>query len=276
MADLAESIFRDYVGSPQRLNRPVDNGDLIGGIYRDYLFPPKRTVARTNQFGEIEIGGEIGASDVLNEFDASMQPAAEIIADVVPGSAQERSVGRLSDLVDERAGLEDRPIRGVLNSAEIGLEGLGLAADLAPGLKALGLGGAALASIMARRTSPLSGLATAPQARLQQGVIGSPMAERVDKRVLAERRVNKLFDGAIEFERRKAPRRKDMAVRNEDLPMDVYVYHGTGEGAFRSIRNNGLEPKNGKTYFSNKDEYAKTYASMIIARSIFIRRGTAN
>ena len=41
-----------------------------------------------------------------------------------------------------------------------------------------------------------------------------PMATRVDKRLIAERRVNQLFDDAIEYERRKAPRR-NMAVRNE-------------------------------------------------------------
>ncbi len=40
-----------------------------------------------------------------------------------------------------------------------------------------------------------------------------PMAVRVDKRIIAERRVNKMFDDVAANDRRKKPRRKDMAIR---------------------------------------------------------------
>jgi len=40
-----------------------------------------------------------------------------------------------------------------------------------------------------------------------------------------------------------------------------YLYHGTGEGAFRKIREEGLIPQGGKPlYFADKEQYAKTYA----------------
>lgn len=43
---------------------------------------------------------------------------------------------------------------------------------------------------------------------------------------------------------------------------DKYLYHGTGEGAFRQIRKKGLRPNasNGKTYLSDAEQYAETYA----------------
>jgi len=40
-----------------------------------------------------------------------------------------------------------------------------------------------------------------------------------------------------------------------------YIYHGTGEGSFRKIRENGLIPQNGQSiYFSDSEQYARTYA----------------
>jgi len=40
-----------------------------------------------------------------------------------------------------------------------------------------------------------------------------------------------------------------------------YLYHGTGEGAFRNIRKYGLTPPPGKyIYLSNTEEYAQTYS----------------
>jgi hypothetical protein len=39
-----------------------------------------------------------------------------------------------------------------------------------------------------------------------------------------------------------------------------YLYHGTGEGAFRKIREQGLVPKNNKIYATDSEKYAKTYA----------------
>jgi len=42
---------------------------------------------------------------------------------------------------------------------------------------------------------------------------------------------------------------------------DEYLYHGTGEGAFRRIREEGLTPQGEKyLYFADKEQYAKTYA----------------
>jgi hypothetical protein len=45
--------------------------------------------------------------------------------------------------------------------------------------------------------------------------------------------------------------------------VDEFLFHGTGEGAFRKIREMGLIPQQeGKyLYFSNREGYAKTYAS---------------
>jgi len=41
-----------------------------------------------------------------------------------------------------------------------------------------------------------------------------------------------------------------------------YLYHGTGEGAFRNIRKHGLNVgSNGYLYLSNTKEYADSYAS---------------
>lgn len=40
-----------------------------------------------------------------------------------------------------------------------------------------------------------------------------------------------------------------------------YLYHGTGEGAFRKILEKGLSPVNGKGYLSDSEQYARTYAS---------------
>lgn len=39
-----------------------------------------------------------------------------------------------------------------------------------------------------------------------------------------------------------------------------YLYHGTGEGAFRQIRLHGLLCRNGKVYFSDNESYSLTYA----------------
>ena len=39
-----------------------------------------------------------------------------------------------------------------------------------------------------------------------------------------------------------------------------YLYHGTGEGAFRKIIEQGLNPVGGKGYLANTEDYAKTYA----------------
>ena len=183
--ELTTSIFSDYInqGIANQLDRPRLNygDDLISGIYRDYVEQPgfgeTSRSARTNQFGEIEIGGDIEASDVSNEADKVLSPFAGVVADVLPGSAQVRSYERLGDLADERDTLEDRPIRYGLNLAETALEGAGFAADIMPGLKALGIAGAALVPMMARRTKSLSGLATAPQANRMTGTIGSKGGE---------------------------------------------------------------------------------------------------
>lgn len=45
------------------------------------------------------------------------------------------------------------------------------------------------------------------------------------------------------------------------LGKEDYLFHGTSEGAFRKIRESGLQPKNGKIYATNSQDYAKTYAS---------------
>ena len=45
-------------------------------------------------------------------------------------------------------------------------------------------------------------------------------------------------------------------------PSDVpeFLYHGTGEGAFRQIRQHGLKCRNGKVYCANTEQYAETYS----------------
>lgn len=39
-----------------------------------------------------------------------------------------------------------------------------------------------------------------------------------------------------------------------------FLYHGTGEGAFRHIREEGLKPQNGKVYVTDSLGYAASYA----------------
>ena len=40
-----------------------------------------------------------------------------------------------------------------------------------------------------------------------------------------------------------------------------WLYHGTGEGAFRNIKKQGLVPKNSKIYATDSLDYAKTYSA---------------
>lgn len=49
-----------------------------------------------------------------------------------------------------------------------------------------------------------------------------------------------------------------MATRTQAPP--EFLYHGTGEGAFRRIREEGLKPANGKLYATDSLQYATSYA----------------
>ena len=191
------------------------NEEAIEGLFRDYIHG-----ARQDQFGRFKVGGDLTIDDLGVELDDQLSPHAEAIADVVPGSAQQRSIGRIESLVDERSDLEGRPLRQATNAADIALEGAGLAADFIPELKAGAAGIAGLVTVMALRGKKST--AGTIESLLKQGgnvSTGTPMATRVDKRLIAERRVNKLFDGVIENDRRVATERRAMAVRNEELPI---------------------------------------------------------
>ncbi|MFA5490204.1 MAG: hypothetical protein WC284_13460 [Candidimonas sp.] len=47
---------------------------------------------------------------------------------------------------------------------------------------------------------------------------------------------------------------------NEINDKNQYLYHGTSEGAFRRIREEGLKIRNGKIYFSDSEKYSTTYS----------------
>lgn len=59
-----------------------------------------------------------------------------------------------------------------------------------------------------------------------------------------------------------AKKKKDIYVKEKKkLFVSSYLYHGTGEGAFRKIREQGLIPQEGKElYLANTEEYARSYA----------------
>jgi len=110
------------------------------------LLPHNNALVRRNPYGQIQVGGPIGWRDIR----AQPFPGAELLADIIPGSAQERSLGRLNALAEERSLLEERPIRNVLNRAEAGAEYAGLAADAFPALKGLGIAASTLIPFMMR------------------------------------------------------------------------------------------------------------------------------
>ena len=57
-----------------------------------------------------------------------------------------------------------------------------------------------------------------------------------------------------------AKKKKDIYIKEKKMKT-TYLYHGTSEGSFRNIREQGLIPQDGKmTYLSNTEKYAKTYA----------------
>jgi hypothetical protein len=122
--------------------------------------------------------------------------ANELAKDIIPGISHLRSVERIGEINERNKG-DVSPIRRLLNNADIALEGAGMAADFVPGLKGLGLAAGSLAPL-AKRLGKVT-----------------PMAERLNQRQIADRRIEKMFDSSITNERRQGPRR-EMAVRNDE------------------------------------------------------------
>ncbi len=128
------------------------------------LAPPGRNaLAMQDRYGRFQVGGPIGWQDVKGQG----FPGAEILADIIPFSAQERAIDHINTLLKEEG---MTPIRNVLNKAEMGLEGAGLVADILPGVKAATMTLGPLVAAMAQRGGRLSKLAKAFQN--QQGIIG--------------------------------------------------------------------------------------------------------
>ena len=75
------------------------------------------------------------------------QTAAEITADILPGTGHQRGYNRMVEAMSRET---DRPIRNILNKAEAGLEGAGLVADFIPGLKAAGVAAGSILPWMMR------------------------------------------------------------------------------------------------------------------------------
>ena len=139
------------------------------------LTPESRnTLAIQDQYGQFQVGGPIGINDIKGAIarDPFMQGLGGVIADIVPGSAQTRSVDRINALQEDRSLLEERPIANVLNMAEQGTEYAGLAADAFPALKGLGIAASSLIPFMMRRAKPLTGLAKYANTMKQGGSIG--------------------------------------------------------------------------------------------------------
>ena len=75
------------------------------------------------------------------------QQAAEITADILPGTGHQRGYNRMVEAMSRET---DRPIRNILNKAEGALEGAGLVADFIPGLKAAGVAAGSILPWMMR------------------------------------------------------------------------------------------------------------------------------
>ena len=134
---------------------------------------PANALARRDAFGRVLVGGPIGLRDITSQ----PFPGAEFIADIIPGSAQERSINRLQDQYAAYQNAE-RPLTKALRAADMALEGSGLAADLFPAIKAGAATASFLLPMMARHNEAMSGIARA--LKKQRGIIGGPGAKTAD------------------------------------------------------------------------------------------------
>ena len=196
---------------------------------RNALYGPTESygLPRQDRYGRFLIGGDLGLNTPAGQLDAAFE--------ILPGVGDYRALDRAGDALTER-----RLVPDLMGGAKVEMprmaegifEGVTAAPVIGDAATLLKMGAASLPGLlamMARRSDDIFAKGMAPQARHMQGAIGQPMAVKVDKRLIGERRVNKLFDDAIEYERRKAPRRKEMAVRNEvDIPKKWY--HGSRDG----------------------------------------------
>ena len=108
----------------------------------------------------------------------------------------------------------------------MGLEGGTTALSLVPGVKMAAAALPGIIAMMSRQSDAVIDLARG-SLRYQGGSIGiKPMAERIDKRILGERRVNRMFDEMAANNRRVAPERR-MAVRNEAAEQAKICYKGS-------------------------------------------------
>lgn len=245
------------------LNRNSPNS-LIGQA-EDY-----GTLPIKNQYGQYQVGGDLGGREGVLDKAYEVLP---FVGDV-----------RAMDRAQEAARPTITP--NLMGGADVGIEDPYTAAfETATAMPAVGdvatlfkMGAMSLPGIialMARKTDDVVSLARGPL-RSQAGTIGSkPMAVPMDKRLIGERRVNRMFDEMAANNRRVTPERRQMAVRNPaqsaDLPMDeasrmaraqemgfdtdnVY-YHGTG---------NDIEKFNsdlGGVYFTDDPSYADRYTT---------------
>ncbi|MCP5012450.1 MAG: hypothetical protein GY942_20920 [Aestuariibacter sp.] len=130
------------------------------------------------------------------------KPVGEIAADIIPVSAQQRSIERSGGILERMQDPNTSTIGKVLSGADLTLEGAGLAADVVPGLKAAGVGLASLGSLipmMARKGDIGSSIAAALKG--QRGTIGQADNLPMDE--------------------------ASRMARAKEMGMDTDVYHGT-------------------------------------------------
>lgn len=101
------------------------------------------------------------------------QPVAEVVSDVIPGISHKRSLNRIEESLSGIGGRT--PIGKVLSGADVALEGVGMAADFVPGLKAAALAAGSLLPLMSRSVSG------ARRFGRQSGMIGSADDLPMDK-----------------------------------------------------------------------------------------------
>jgi len=133
------------------------------------LMPQERgALAQTDEYGRINIGGDIGWRDVIG---SAPEWAAGMAEDVMPVAGDVRSVTHHIPNQYEAYLNAQTPIQKALRAFDMGVEGGTTALSLVPGVKMAAAALPGILALMARKTDDVIGLARGPL-RKMEGAIG--------------------------------------------------------------------------------------------------------